>query len=166
MEAMLESESRSQKMEVHRARPHEIEAAWKFLSEYYLAANVVARDSKDDVAASYFEEGAGVWLACASKDILGCIAVRRIASMESAGEVKRLYVQPAFRGQGIAAALYRSLETYAAGSGHEFLYLDIIDEMVATQRFYQALEFERCQRCNDNPQATIFMRKKLCQSNH
>ncbi len=46
-------------------------------------------------------------------------------------------------------------------AGYEWLYLDTTDDMVAAQRFYAALGYELTTRYNDNPQATIFMRKDL-----
>ena len=72
-----------------------------------------------------------------------------------------MYVQPANRGRGIAAALYGSLETNAENFGYQHLYLDTTDEMLAARSFYEALGYESCPRYNDNPQATLFMRKEL-----
>jgi predicted lactoylglutathione lyase len=43
--------------------------------------------------------------------------------------------------------------------------LDTTDEMVAAQRFYAALGYEKTSSYNDNSQATIFMRKNLGSSN-
>ncbi|MGC0774929.1 MAG: GNAT family N-acetyltransferase [Candidatus Acidiferrum sp.] len=137
------------------------DAAWKIVQEYYEAAGVVARDARDDFAHIYFQDGAGIWLATAQHSVVGCIALRPLATIAHSGEVKRLYVQPRLRGQGIAAALYQALELYARGCGYEWLYLDTTNEMVAAQRFYAALGYELTPQYNDNPQATIFMRKDL-----
>ncbi len=139
----------------------DIDAAWKIITEYYEAAGVIARDAKDDFVRIYFQDGAGVWLATIESDVIGCIALRPLSGVASSGEVKRLYVQPPYRGRGIAASLYQGLETYARECGYRYLYLDTTDEMVAAQRFYAALGYELCPRYNDNSQATIFMRKDL-----
>jgi GNAT superfamily N-acetyltransferase len=154
-------ESGFPKMTVHRAGREEIDAAWQIVSEYYDAAEVVARDSKEEFAANYFGDGAGVWLACAVGKTVGCIALRRLASIQDAGEVKRLYVRLEFRGHGIAAGLYEALEAYAAEIGYQFLYLDTAAGMRAAQHFYKLLGYQDCPRYNDNPQASLFMRKKL-----
>jgi GNAT superfamily N-acetyltransferase len=146
---------------VHRAPLQEIDSAWRILSEYYVAAKVVARDSRDGLAASYFGDGAGVWLASAGNEVIGCVALRRLDSIQAAGEVKRLYVRPEYRGRGIAGVLYGALETYAAATGYQSLHLDTTDEMLAAQQFYESLGYVRCERYNQNPQATIFMRKNL-----
>ena len=139
----------------------EIDAAWKIITEYYEAAAVIARDAKDDLARIYFQDGAGVWLATIDSGVIGCIALRPLQEFESSGEVKRLYVQQPYRGRGIAGSLYQELESYARECGYKFLYLDTTNEMVAAQRFYAALGYELCARYNNNPQATIFMRKDL-----
>jgi ribosomal protein S18 acetylase RimI-like enzyme len=146
---------------VRRATSEQSGVAWAIVEEYYEAAGVVARDAKEDFERIYFGEGAGVWLATIAKTIVGCVALRSLAKFAHSGEVKRLYVRPHYRGRGIAAALYRSLEEYARERGYEQLYLDTTDDMVAAQRFYAALGYELTTRYNDNSQATIFMRKDL-----
>lgn len=146
---------------VQRAGTEDCESAWRIVEEYYEAARVLARDSRDDFERVYFQDGAGVWLAIVGKDVVGCIALRRLASIAHSGEVKRLYVQPKHRGHGIATALYEALELGAGEDGYDFLYLDTTDEMIAAQRFYAALGYEPAPRYNDNPQATIFMKKDL-----
>lgn len=151
----------AKRLTVHRATAENCEDAWKIIEEYYEAARVVARDAKEDCAHIYFVDGAGVWLATLAADVVGCIALRPLGSIAGAGEVKRLYVQPEVRGRGIAAELYRALEHYAQECGYEWLFLDTTDEMVAAQRFYAALGYQLTARYNENPQATIFMRKAL-----
>jgi N-acetylglutamate synthase-like GNAT family acetyltransferase len=146
---------------VRRATSEESNAAWQIVEEYYEAANVVARDAKEEFERIYFRDGAGVWLATIENAVVGCVALRSLAIFAHSAEVKRLYVQPQHRGGGIAAALYQSLEEYARECGYEWLYLDTTDDMVAAQRFYAALGYELTPRYNDNPQATIFMRKDL-----
>jgi ribosomal protein S18 acetylase RimI-like enzyme len=139
----------------------DIDAAWKIITEYYEAAAVIARDAQDDFARIYFQDGAGVWLATIDSSVVGCIALRPLSGIASSGEVKRLYVQPPYRSHRIASSLYQELETYARECGYRSLYLDTTDDMVAAQRFYAALGYELCARYNNNPQATIFMRKDL-----
>jgi ribosomal protein S18 acetylase RimI-like enzyme len=148
-------------LSVRRATSRESDAAWEIVEEYYEAAGVVARDAKEDFERIYFGDGAGVWLATIANTLVGCVALRPLAKFAHSAEVKRLYVRPEHRGLRIAKALYESLEKYARERGYEWLYLDTTDDMVAAQRFYAALGFEVTTRYNDNPQATIFMRKDL-----
>lgn len=146
---------------IHRAPLDEIDTAFAIIEEYYEAAHVVARDSRGEFAAKYFQPGSGIWLATLENHLAGCIALRKLTNDEPCGEVKRLYVRPEYRGRHLAKALHDALEAYAANYGHASLYLDTTNEMVAAQRFYEAQGYQRCHRYNDNPQATIFMRKKL-----
>ena len=146
---------------VRRAPSHDLDLAWKIIEEYYEAARVVARDAKEDFASIYFRDAAGVWVATAEGHVVGCIALRPLATTPHSGEVKRLYVRESHRGRGIAAALYRALEHFALKRGYEWLYLDTTNEMLEAQRFYAALGYQPTTRYNDNPQATIFMRKNL-----
>jgi GNAT superfamily N-acetyltransferase len=148
-------------LSVRRATSEESDAAWAIVEEYYEAAGVVARDAKEDFARIYFGDGAGVWLGTIANAAVGCVALRPLAKFAHSAEVKRLYVQPQYRGRGVAADLYESLEKYAREHGYKWLYLDTTDDMIAAQRFYAALGYELTTRYNDNSQATIFMRKDL-----
>lgn len=147
--------------EIRRAMPSEIDTAYAIVEEYYEAMSVVARDTRDEFARMYFEEGAGIWLAWLEEEVVGCIALRAMPQFSEGGEVKRLYVRPAQRGRGIAAALHSELQNYAMNFGYRWLYLDTADNMTAAIRFYESHGYERCARYNDNLQATIYMRKEL-----
>jgi ribosomal protein S18 acetylase RimI-like enzyme len=150
--------------EIRRALSSEIDAGYSIVQEYYAAMSVVARDTREEFARLYFEEGAGIWLARLEEEVIGCIALRALVRFTDSGEVKRLYVRPEYRGRGIAVALHEALETYACNFGYRWLYLDTADNMTAAIRFYEAHGYERCARYNKNSQATIFMRKELLAS--
>jgi GNAT superfamily N-acetyltransferase len=147
--------------EIRRAMPTEIDAACAIVEEYYEAMNVVARDTRDEFARLYFKNGAGIWLAWLKERLIGCIALRAMPQFTDSAEVKRMYVKPEYRGRGIAAALHDALQSYATNSGCRWLYLDTSDNMASAIRFYEQQGYERCARYNQNPQATIFMRKEL-----
>jgi ribosomal protein S18 acetylase RimI-like enzyme len=65
------------------------------------------------------------------------------------------------RGQGVAEALLGALEAYATEHGYAALYLDSKKDLMPAIRFYRRHGYSPCERYNDNPQATIFMRKEL-----
>ena len=155
---------RAKKFTVRRASPEELDSAYAIVREYYEAASVVAQDSKEEFARFYFSTASGLWLALVNRHPIGCIALRSLPGILAAGEVKRLYVRPEQRGCGIAAALYAALEKYAVQNSYQWLYLDTAADMTAAQRFYATLGYQPCDRYNDNPQAAIFMRKKLTSS--
>jgi GNAT superfamily N-acetyltransferase len=149
---------------VSRAGPGDVDAAWAIVSEYCDAVAVVVREDRPAFLRAYFGEGSGVWLAKLAKkdvhEVVGCIALRPLDAFPAAGEVKRLYVQPVSRGRGIAGLLLDALHEYAREVGYKWLYLDSKDDLETALRFYENRGYTYCARYNDNPQATIFMRKR------
>ncbi|HTZ47722.1 MAG TPA: GNAT family N-acetyltransferase [Verrucomicrobiae bacterium] len=148
-------------IQVYRATVEQIEVAYGIVQEYYEAAAVQVREGREEFARQYFEEGAGVWLAGNETGVLGCVALRRLGERADSGEIKRMYVRADHRGRGIADALFDALESYAREVGHQWLYLDTAADMVAAARFYERKGFVACAPYNNNPQAAIFLRKKI-----
>ncbi|MGP6158672.1 MAG: GNAT family N-acetyltransferase [Vulcanimicrobiaceae bacterium] len=143
---------------VVRARPADLPQASAIVDEYCDAIGVVVRDT---TLLPYFEAGSGLWVAREDGDAVGCIALRPLPAIEDACEVKRLYVRPAQRGRGIADLLLAALHEYAAASGYTTAYLDTKDDLLVAILFYENRGYVRCARYNDNPQATVFMRRDL-----
>jgi ribosomal protein S18 acetylase RimI-like enzyme len=146
---------------IQRARLSELELAYDIVCEYYEAIRVLIRDDKKAFEQEYFSEGVGLWFASSKQEIVGCIALRTLPHLENSGEIKRLYVRPPYRNQGIAEALLEALEEYAALHGYSSLYLDTKDDLTAAIRFYKSHGYQSCERYNDNQQATIFLQKQL-----
>jgi ribosomal protein S18 acetylase RimI-like enzyme len=150
---------------IRKAALPELDAAYSIIEEYYEAARVVARDSKQEFRTAYFGERSAIWLAHLQNNgkdkIVGCIALREWNRAEHSGEIKRMYVQPAYRCLGIAQALLNALESFATAAGYKWLYLDSAPGMDAAVRLYQKNDYDPCPRYNDNPQAVIFLCKGL-----
>ena len=146
---------------IYRATEDQVGAAYAIMQEYYTAASVVVRESREEFQEQYFGEGAGVWLVEADGGVVGCVALRRLVGVAQAGEIKRMYVQQSYRGQGIADLLLAALEKYAGECGYKWLYLDTAAEMKAAARFYARKGFQGCESYNENPQAAFFMRKQI-----
>ena len=66
---------------------------------------------------------------------IGCGALRRLDAHSA--EVKRMYVEPASRGSGVAAALLRSLEERALARGWTTLRLETGPAQPDAIRFYE-----------------------------
>lgn len=79
------------------------------------------------------------------------------------GEIKRMYVQPALRGQGVAALLLQQLTAAAQAAGCPALMLETGPLQPAALAFYAAQGFERCAAFGDYPDhpLSVFMRKPL-----
>jgi DNA-binding MarR family transcriptional regulator len=135
--------------------------ALALLHEYYEAVHVVQRDTLGSVQKLIDAPASGLWLAYLGDEAVGCVALRKLKSMPRASECKRLYVKPAARGNHIADLLLDAQETYARSERIEWIYLDSYDDLKAAIALYEKRGYERCERYNDNPQATLFMRKYL-----
>jgi ribosomal protein S18 acetylase RimI-like enzyme len=148
-------------LHIFRAGEQDREAAFQIVEEYNNAVSVMLRDSPESFAKDYFQSGAGLWLAQSGTQLVGCIALRPLHTHQQAGEIKRLYVRPEFRASGAALALLVALERYAKAIGYRWLYLDSKDDLQAALRFYRRQGYQACEPYNQNPQATVFMRKAL-----
>ena len=144
---------------VRRAGGEEAALAYALVEEYYHAAQVVARESPEEFRREYFRARAGLWLAWQGPRLAGCVALRPLGPGKA--ELKRMYVRERFRGRGIAQKLLDAAEAFARGEGYRWAYLDTTDAMVAARRLYLRNGYRPCRRYNRNPQATLFLRKRL-----
>jgi len=78
-------------------------------------------------------------LALGDDVIAGMVALRPID--ETTGEVKRLYVRPNVRGQGIGRSLVTTLVEQAHTAGYSALRLETLEVMRDAQALYRALGF-------------------------
>jgi putative acetyltransferase len=102
-----------------------------------------------------------VWIARRDGEAVGCGALRRIGS--GAGEVKRMYVQPALQGAGIAGRIVAEIEAMARAEGLERLVLETGDRHPAAWRVYERAGFTRCGPFGDYPDSSysVFYEKSL-----
>jgi carbonic anhydrase len=93
-------------------------------------------------------------LAGADGEAFACIALR---PMDTAGlaEVKRLYVQPAHRGQRWGHRLAETLIAEARDIGYRELRLDTLEWMAPARALYEGLGFRECAAYYDNPLAGV-----------
>jgi DNA-binding MarR family transcriptional regulator/GNAT superfamily N-acetyltransferase len=136
-------------------------AALEILAEYYEAVHVVQRDEPADLRSLLADTASAMWLAKVDDKAVGCVVLRSLPSIQQAGECKRLFVRPAARGHHIATLLLDTLEDHARNLKLEWIYLDTYDDLKPAIALYEQRGYERCARYNDNPQATLFMRKHL-----
>jgi GNAT superfamily N-acetyltransferase len=94
----------------------------------------------------------------------GCIALRPLdsgsgcgaalkAEAELVGEVKRLYVRPAHRGEGWGGRLALALIDEARAIGYRELKLDTLDWMTDARALYAGIGFRECAPYYANPLA-------------
>jgi len=131
------------------------------LQEYYEAVHVVQRDTPASIQKMLKTPDSGMWLAFLADEVVGCVVLRGLDSMQYAAECKRLYVRPAARGNHIADKLLDAMEAFARSRDIQWIYLDTYDDLKTAIALYERRGYQRCERYNDNPQATLFMRKRL-----
>ncbi len=114
---------------------------------------------------SYGPPGGACWLAYDDAGAaVGCVALRPMAD-EGVCELKRLYVRPAHRGEGIGRALTGRAIAEARAMGYRLMRLDTGTFLDASRRLYASLGFAERGPYYDVPddvrRVTVFMELPL-----
>ncbi|TWI60941.1 putative acetyltransferase [Pseudoduganella lurida] len=90
---------------------------------------------------------------------LGCAAV---VVTPAYGEIKRMYVRPAARGQGVARRLIDALESAAAAQGCSTFVLETGPTQPEALALYERLGYRYCGAFGDYPEhpLSVFMQKE------
>jgi ribosomal protein S18 acetylase RimI-like enzyme len=127
------------------AAPEAVEEVRRLVLEY--AAAHAATPGVDYMRADaaglpgpYIPPRGGLWLARAGEVGVGCVALRPLD--DATAEVKRMYVDPAWRGAGVGRALLEALIAGARARGYRTVRLGTLDDMTAAQGLYRSLGFE------------------------
>jgi ribosomal protein S18 acetylase RimI-like enzyme len=94
---------------------------------------------------------------------VGCGGIRRVADSPDGVrfEVKHLYLDPSTRGRGWGRLMLDELERRARDWGAAELVLDTHHTLAAAGGLYASAGFEAIEPYNDNPNATVWLRKRL-----
>jgi GNAT superfamily N-acetyltransferase len=108
----------------------------------------------------YGAEGGALLLAKHGNEPAGTIALRRQDAR--AGEVKRLYLRPKYRGQGLGRRLLEAVMKRAIAVKYEFLYADTLPAMMEALSLYEKAGFERVEPYSIHPTpGAIYLKRKL-----
>ena len=77
------------------------------------------------------------------------------------GEIKRMYVMPAYRGTGVAKRLLEALERRARELGFDRVRLDTHDRLSDANRLYTGAGYREIADYNGNPSANRWFEKAL-----
>ena len=97
----------------------------------------------------YSRPGGRLLLAIVHDKVAGCAALRSL-DVET-GEMKRVYVRPAFRGLGLGRILAESILQESRAAGYRRVRLDTLRSMVGAQQLYRDLGFREIAPYGDNP---------------
>ena len=95
-------------------------------------------------------------------EVLGCGGVRLLDA--ATAEIKRMYVVPAARGQGLARLLLRHLEGVARELGARTVRMDTGADMTSAVRLYRSAGYGGIEDYNGNPDAGWWFEKALQES--
>ena len=97
-------------------------------------------------------------LAIKDQCAVGCVALRRLSPTDA--EMKRLYIQPAYRHLGIGRALAQCIVERARELGYRRMLLDTLETMRGAQALYRSLGFVSIEPyyANPLPGALYFMK--------
>ncbi len=88
-------------------------------------------------------------LALEDGEAAGCIALKEMDAERC--ELKRLYVRPAFRGNGLGRTLTDMIIVRARAAGYREMLLDTLPFLQSAQRIYRAAGFREIEKYNDSP---------------
>ena len=133
----------------------EIRQARQLFEEYaaWLGLNLCFQNFDKELAelpGPYAPPGGRLFLAYDNDQLAGCIALRQIG--DGISEMKRLYVRPEFRGQGLGRGLTENLLREAGEIGYRRVRLDTLPgKMDQAIVMYRALGFINIAPYYNNP---------------
>ncbi len=151
-------------LEIRLATPADIPAIQEIFLEY---AQSVGNDicfrtfqkEVDSLPGPYAPPNGALLVAVTPGTIVACVALRQLSPTSC--EMKRLYVRPAFRRQGLGRDLTHHIIAHARTLGYQTLHLDTLPEMTAAIALYRTLGFLPILRYGDNPPNALCFQKVL-----
>ena len=150
---------------VAATEPAQVEQVRRLFQEYWDSFDFTPcfQDFSTEVAGlpgAYAPPGGALALALVVGEPAGCVALRRVDDERC--EAKRLYVRPAFRGQGMGKALLDWVTAQARAMGYREMVGDTMPVMSRALDMYLRAGFERTGPYAANPTpGAIYIRLRL-----
>lgn len=142
-------------IEIKPARfPEDLEPVVAIFREY-VASPSVSLDFQDyepefaSLPGKYAAPDGRLFLLWKGGAVVGCAALRKVAG--SICEMKRVYIRPAARGEGLGRRLIESILVEAREAGYSRICLDVLPEFFAAQGIYESLGFRPAPPITFNP---------------
>lgn len=98
-------------------------------------------------------------------ETVGCVAIRPFTSeaysVLRTCELKRLYLEPAARGRGVAKLLVGAALQKARELGYEVILLDTLGSMTTARRLYEGFGFTEIESYHQSIEGVVFYRLEL-----
>ena len=131
-----------------------VRAVWREYAEW-LGVDLCFQNFEEELAelpGKYAPLDGRLWLAMFEDEVAGCVALRRLDA--NTCEMKRLYVRPSFRGQGLGRTLIEAIIKEARGIGYTQMRLDTLPpKMREASTVYRSLGFREIEAYYYNPVA-------------
>lgn len=91
------------------------------------------------------------------------VAVGALKLKQDYAEMKRVFVDPQYRGRGLAQAIILALETHALDNGFKLVKLETGVKQAAAIALYSRLNYKECEAfgCYENNSVSRYMEKPL-----
>lgn len=149
----------------------EVQKARELFEEYaaWLGLNLCFQNFDKELAelpGEYVPPNGRLFLATENDETAGCVALRKIDGRkigDSICEMKRLYVRPKFRGQGLGRTLAETIIEAAREIGYRRMRLDTLPgKMDRAIAMYRSLGFKNIEPYYNNPvEGAAFMELEL-----
>lgn len=135
--------------------PDDLETVRTLFREYQrgLGVDLCFQGFEEELATlpgRYALPGGRLLLARVDEQAAGCVALRPLKEVGMC-EMKRLFVRPAYRGQGLGRLLATQIIHEATVMNYAVMRLDTLDTLDSAMRLYRQLGFQRCAPYYANP---------------
>jgi putative acetyltransferase len=143
---------------IDTARHPRLSALRELLHDYqrYIGVDLCFQSFEEEMAllpGQFAPPEGRLYAALIGEQLAGCIALRR--HDDQCAEMKRLFVRPAFHGQGLGKQLAMHIIQDAQQLGYRRIMLDTLPMMQAAQTMYEAMGFKDTSAYVHNPIAGV-----------
>ena len=108
----------------------------------------------------YADPGGGIILCKKGNDYVACAGIRKINNKTA--ELKRMFVQPTYQGQGIGKILLEKAIEFARSANYYCIRLDTLNHMLPAINLYKQYGFYEIPAYYHNPNTTAVYFELIC----